>query len=169
MAPFGRKLLAETEGTFMQEPSSPPAQRDPVLPQVAIEQYKAKLSDLGNLGARQTAMTTYYVSIVAALLGVLAFKDRPLAAIDPFVIVMIGVGGMLVSVLWFFGVTFFRQLFRAKLHALERIEEALPYQTFKCEYQQMTTAGSGRWLWLEQFVPAVFAALFMFLLAARFL
>lgn len=153
----------------MQVPSSPPTPNGPVPLQVAIEQYKAKVSDLGNLGARQTAMTTYYVSIVSALFGVLAFKDRPLSAIDPFVVVMIGVGGLLVSVLWFFGVTFFRQLFRAKLHALERIEEALPFQTFKLEYEQITKAGSGSWLWVERLVPVVFATLFVFLLAARFL
>jgi hypothetical protein len=143
--------------------------KEPVPPQLVMEQYKAKLTDLGNLGARQLAMTTYYVSIVSALFGVLAFKDRPLSAIDPFVIALVGVGGLLVSILWLFGVTFFRQLFRAKLHMLETIEEALPFQTFKPEYEQTRLGGSASWLWIERFVPAVFATLFLSLLGARFL
>lgn len=139
------------------------------LPPAAIEQYKAKLTDLGNLGTRLTAMTTYYVSIVSALLGVLAFKDRKLSEIDPFIVVIIGVGGLLVSSLWFFGVSFFRRLFRAKLRALERIEETMPYQTFKAEFEEMKADGNSSWLWVERFVPVIFGVLFVFLLVARFL
>lgn len=145
-------------------PVSPPA-----LPPAAIEQYKAKLVDLGNLGTRQTAMTTYYVSIVSALLGVLAFKDRKLSEIDPFIVIIIGGGGLLVSTLWFFGVSFFRGLFRAKLRALERIEETMPYQTFKAEFEEMKAGGTSSWLWVERFVPVIFGVLFLFLLIARFL
>lgn len=77
-----------------------------------VEQYKAKLTDLGNLGTRQTAMTTYYVSILSALLGVLAFKDRKLVDIDPAIIIVICSGGILVSMLWLTGINFFRALFR---------------------------------------------------------
>ncbi len=50
------------------DPGNPP-------PLSAVEQYKSKLSDLANLGTRLTAMTTYYVSLISAFLGVLAFKD----------------------------------------------------------------------------------------------
>lgn len=140
----------------------------PAPPTAALEQYKAKLTDLGNLGTRQTAMTTYYVSIVSALFGVLAFKDRKLSDIDPFVVIFIGAAGILISMLWFFGVNFFREIFRAKLHAIERIEEALPFQTFKDEFAQMKRSGRSSWLVLERFVPLVFVALFVFLLVARF-
>lgn len=139
------------------------------LPPAAVEQYKAKLTDLGNLGTRLTSMTTYYVSIVSALLGVLAFKDRKLSEIDPFIVIIIGVGGLLVSALWFFGVSFFRRLFRAKLRALERIEETMPYQTFKAEFEEMKADGNSSWLWVERFVPVIFGVLFVFLLIARFL
>lgn len=156
------------QGASPAQQGATPAPQQP-LPPAAIEQYKAKLTDLGNLGARQTAMTTYYVSIVSALLGVLAFKDRKLSDIDPFIVIIIGVGGLLVSILWFFGVSFFRGLFRAKLRALERIEETMPYQTFKAEFEQMKEGGNGRWLWVERFVPVIFGALFLFLLVARFL
>lgn len=168
----GREPPLKTDATVVEASkvliNVAPVSQQP-LPPAAIEQYKAKLADLGNLGARQTAMTTYYVSIVSALLGVLAFKDRKLSDIDPFIVIIIGVGGLLVSILWFFGVSFFRGLFRAKLRALERIEETMPYQTFKAEFEEMKTGGNSSWLWVERFVPVIFCVLFVFLLVARFL
>jgi Na+/H+-dicarboxylate symporter len=140
----------------------------PQVPTAVIEQYKAKLTDLGNLGTRQTSMTTYYVSILSALFGVLAFKDRKLPEIDPTVIIVICAGGILVSMLWFAGINFFRSLFRAKLQVLEKIEKELPFQTFDAEFKSMQANGSRSWLRLERFVPLVFVALFAFVLYARF-
>ena len=146
---------------------APPAP-EPPNPQV-IEQYKAKLTDLGNLGTRQTAMTTYYVSILSALLGVFAFKDRALAEIDPAIVLAIAVPGVLVSLLWYSGVAFFRNLFRAKLQVMEEMEKVLPFQTFSAEFAKMKASGRASWLWWERFAPLIFAALFAGILYARFL
>lgn len=133
-----------------------------------IEQYKAKLTDLGNLGTRQTAMTTYYVSILSALLGVLAFKDRPLSQVDEAIVLAVCVPGALVSILWFTGVSFFRELFRAKIRVLESIEEQLPVQTFAREFQLMKERGRGSWLYFERLVPIVFVLAFAGVVVARF-
>jgi hypothetical protein len=158
-----------------QPPTVPPATALPaptptlLNPQHVIEQYKAKLSDLGNLGTRQTAMTTYYVSILTALLGVLAFKEtRTLAAIEPAIILAICIPGVLVSLLWFTAVSFFRNLFRAKLAVLEEMETGLPYQTFSKEFAQMKTTGRSSWLAVERYVPIVFGLVFAGILVARF-
>ncbi len=150
--------------------SNSPPPTSPAQPTLtaSLEQYKAKLVDLGNLGTRLSATTTYYVSIVSALLGVLAFKERSLASIDAYIVLMVGVGGFSVSMLWFVNISFFRGLFRAKLKVLERIEESLPHQTFKDEYEQMKANGRGTWLWMERAVPITFAALFALLLIGRF-
>lgn len=147
--------------------SSAPALSPAPNPQV-IEQYKAKLTDLGNLGARQTAMTTYYVSILSALLGVLAFKERPLSAVDPTIVLAVCIPGMLVSILWFSGVSFFRNLFRAKLRGLEDIEKSLPFQTFSSEYESIKAQGPSSWLRLERWIPAVFAAVFAGIAISRY-
>lgn len=126
----------------------------------AIEQYKAKLSDLGNIGVRQTAMTTYYVSIVSALFALLAFKDKSLVDMGTSVLFMVCGAGFLVSILWFYGLSFFRSLYRAKLTVLKEIEESLPFQTFSREFELMSQSGITSWLWIERLVPAVFSVLF---------
>lgn len=135
----------------------------------AIEQYKAKLTDLGNIGLRQASTTTYYVSIVSALLGIFAFRDRPLAEVDIIVLLTICVAGCLVSCLWFFSLTFFRSLFRAKIEVLKEMEETLPFQTFRSEFESMKKFGNTSWLWIERLVPVVFALFFLLLFVARLL
>lgn len=154
-------------------PATPPAPGPTPAPSPApeslvIEQYKAKLTDLGNLGTRQTAMTTYYVSILSALLGVLAFKDRPLCQVDGAIVLSVCVPGALVSLLWFTGIAFFRELFRAKIRVLEAIEKQLPLQTFAQEFQMMKERGRGSWLYFERLVPIVFAVTFAGIVVARF-
>jgi lysylphosphatidylglycerol synthetase-like protein (DUF2156 family) len=133
----------------------------------SLEQYKAKLADLGNLGSRQTAMTTYYVSIVSALFGVLAFKEKALAQIDILVLFMVCGAGICVCMLWFYSLTFFRSLFCAKLRVLEEIEQSLPHQTFKREFELMRQSGVTSWIWIERFVPAVFALFFIGVVVLR--
>lgn len=156
--------MADAEKTESTTSPTPPS---PTPSPLAIEQYKAKLSDLGNIGSRQTAMTTYYVSIVSALFGVLAFKDKSLAQIDTIVLFMVCGAGFLICILWFYSLSFFRSLFRAKLRVLEEIEQSLPFQTFKREFENLKSSGITSWIWIERMVPAVFAAFFLGVIAVR--
>lgn len=143
-----------------------PNQLTPQSP-LALEQYKAKLVDLGNLGTRQTAMTTYYVSIVSALLGVLALKEKTLAQMDTSVLVIVCSAGAIICTLWFTSLTFFRGLFRAKIRVISEIEASLPFQTFDREYEIMRTARVRSWVWIERFVPIVFGVFFVLIAVSR--
>ena len=147
------------------EPPDLPPQPSPFI----VEQYKAKLADLGNLGSRQASMTTYYVSILTALVGIFAFKDRSLADIDSTVLLMICGAGFLVACLWYSSLGFFRNLFRAKLCVLGEIERVMPFQTFEREFEAMKQHGNASWLWIERLVPMVFALFFLGLLVAKLL
>lgn len=133
----------------------------------ALEQYKAKLADLGNLGGRHTAMTTYYVTIVSALFGLLALKEHAIADIETSVLLVVCGVGFLVCVLWFFNLSFFRNLFRAKLTVLTQMEATLPYQTFAAESKIMLGQRINGWVRIERMVPIVFGLLFMALVVIR--
>jgi|CXWL01.1.fsa_nt_gi hypothetical protein len=80
----------------------------PLTPPQAIEQYKAKLNDLENLGSRQSSMTTYYVSIISALLGLLTFKKRSLFEIDTTALFMVCSAGFMICLLLFSNLNFFQ-------------------------------------------------------------
>jgi hypothetical protein len=145
---------------------APPSSTTLASPQ-AVEQYKAKVEDLGNLGNRLSAMTAYYVSIVSAILALLASKERSIADIDTSVTFVVCGAGLLVSLLWFFSLRFFRALFQAKLTVLANMEKTLPYQTFEPEFALMRQSGSRNWLWFERLVPIVFGSFFVVIAAIR--
>lgn len=132
-----------------------------------VEQYKAKLADLGNLGLRQTATSASYVAVLTALVGVLAFKDRSLGAVDGAVLVTVCGAGALVSCLWYWSLGFFRSVFKAKLRVLGEMERSMPFQTFEREFLSMKSEGNARWLRIEQLVPAIFGCLYIGLLVVR--
>jgi hypothetical protein len=160
------KRIQEIEGVSDACTDALPSSIPLASPQ-ALEQYRAKVEDLGNLGTRHTAMTAYYVSIVSAILALLAIKERSIAEIDTSVLVVICGAGLLVSFLWFFSVHFFRALFKAKLTALASMEKTLPYQTFEAEFALIRQSGSRNWLWFERLVPIVFGLFFLVIVGIR--
>jgi hypothetical protein len=144
-----------------------PAARDSGDTVLLLDQYKAYLSDLGNVGTRFTTMTAYYVSVISALVGLLALKEKAFTDIDSTVLYLVCDAGFTVSVLWSLNVNFFRHLFRAKLCVLSDMENRLPFQPFSAEYKTLRKARQKGWSRLERFVPLMFAALFLFIAGAR--
>ena len=59
--------------------------------QLLLEQYKAYLTDLGNVGTRYATANGFYVSIVSALLAILALakKGEALARIDVLLYIVV--------------------------------------------------------------------------------
>lgn len=126
-----------------------------------LDQYKAYLGDLSSIGTRLTTMTTYYVSITTGLIGVLSLKEKQIAQIDQLIVVFVCITGCLVSALWFVGIRFFRSLFRAKFFVITEMEKLLPAQPFTQESRKFLEYNKRGWLKLEQYVPVVFAVLFI--------
>jgi len=153
----------------MPDPSSRPPDSVEVdrTHQISVEQYKVKVADLGNIGSRQMSVMTYYVSIISAFLGVLAFKEKSLYDLDAAVLGILCFAGVLVCVLWFFSLSYFRGIFRVKLRVLGEIEETLPHQTFAREFELMQKSALGTWIWIERILPVVFALFFLALVAIR--
>jgi hypothetical protein len=134
---------------------------------LSLEQYKAKLADLGNLGNRHTSMTMYYVSIVSAIFGLLALKERAIADIETSILLVVCTVGLLICVLWFLSLSFFRNLFRAKLSVLKQMEATLPYQTFISESEIILKHKINSWMRIERIVPIIFGLLFFTLVIIR--
>jgi hypothetical protein len=150
--------------------AAPDASDQPESAQTAalsIEQYKGKLGDLASLGSRQMSMTAYYVSIISALFGVLAFKEKSLYDVDLAVLAMLCFAGILVCVLWYFSLSYFRGIFRVKFQVLEEIEMTLPHRTFRREKELINTSRLGTWTWIERLLPLVFVLLFLSVVAVR--
>jgi len=104
-----------------------------------IEQYKAYLQDLGNIGARHVTARGFYLSVLSGLLAFLAIAghDGSLKDISRPLFVIVGTAGIAICVLWLIHTRAFRALYKAKFKRIVAMEEELPFQNFKAEYQTM--------------------------------
>jgi hypothetical protein len=98
------------------------------VPNHVIEQYKAYITDLGNVGAQLAMTQTFYLTIISALIAVLAFKDaiRPIQDYFASVSIVVFIFILLVSINWLFTAQQFENLIRAKFDVLRAIELKYP-------------------------------------------
>src|SRR5436190_19870742 len=67
-----------------------------------LEQYKALIGDVGNIGTRYATANGFYLSIVSALLGVVAFTEsgKPLAQVDLVLVLTVAAFAVVVCHVW---------------------------------------------------------------------
>jgi len=128
-----------------------------------IEQYKAVLQDRGNIASGHRTARSFYISVVTALLAVLALADKNkiLSGMGKELLRIVGIAGMAISMLWLFQTLSLDALYRAGFRTLEAMEERLPFQTFKAQYAQLKS--DWRYFpvtYIECGVAAVFFLLF---------
>src|SRR5712675_3246121 len=102
----------------------PPPNQTPATPSY-LDQYKAYLGDLGNIGTRYTTSNGFYLSVVTALLGILALTKtgETFFGSRPYLAVAVPLFAILVCWIWWRTVAFYRNLFLAKFKVLREIEE----------------------------------------------
>ena len=90
-----------------------------------IEQYKAYLRDLGNIGSRQAQTTTWYVSILSALMVFISYLAQS-SNLHLFASASIAVSALVdisLCVLWHFHVRSYQYLYNAKFGVLREMEQ----------------------------------------------
>jgi len=133
-----------------------------------LEQYKALIGDVGNIGTRYATANGFYLSIVSALLGVVAFTEsgKPLAQVDLVLVVAVATFAIVVCQVWMKTLAFYRGLFGVKLQLLGEIEKGLPFPAFSREYELMKERGVRPLIDNEIWVPRVLWVFFAVIAAA---
>jgi hypothetical protein len=152
-----------------------------------LDQYKAYLADLGNVGSRYATVSGFYMSVISALLGVLALTESSKVfgqMQTPTVVIVCGFAIVLCA-LWSSTIRFYRLLFKAKFAVLKQMEEHLPHHCFTEEETIMSEEGKNvedgkvvekqgaqnqerhHLLKIERFVPWILALFFVALIAIR--
>ena len=155
--------------------------------QAILEQYKAYIGDLGNFGARYSAVHRLYFYLLGATVAVLGLtgSGQPLGPLRGYVLFVVAVFGVGLCVLWLITTNYYRVSFAAKFKVLRQLEEQLPAKpyTLETDYLALTPDKAGapaeepgprilewirRWVKgprpkiltaIEQFIPVVFAVL----------
>ncbi len=110
-----------------------------------VEQYKAYLSDFGNIGTRYAAANTFYITIISGLIAVFSFKEmnRPLrdyvnaASIIMFFFIAV------ICWLWRDTLQFYHDIFNEKFAVIQQMEMRDPrlFPAFVYEQQHYPTRG----------------------------
>jgi hypothetical protein len=139
--------------------------------QAALDQYKAYVSDVGNIGTRYTTAQGFYWSIVTALIALIAVKGAPVSAAQYLnsATALIWFFLFVVCVIWCLTLLFYQALFRAKFEILKAIEKQYKLiAIYDVEYEVLKKLPFGQGLVkTEVWIPVVIglAALVLGILA----
>lgn len=129
--------------------------------QLLLEQYKAYLTDLGNIGTRYTTANGFYVSIISALLAILALtkKGEALERVDILLYIAVPIFACLLCLIWREGMIFYSALFKTKFDVLREMERQLPFKTFARE-EELRQPGR-RLIKNDEWIPVILAIPFV--------
>ncbi len=90
-----------------------------------IEQYKAYLQDVGNIGLRHENSRKFYLSVVSALFVFvsMAGKEGIFANVRGHVLTLVSLVGILLCIAWVMHMQAFGAIYRAKFDVLRKIED----------------------------------------------
>ena len=143
---------------------------DPQI-QLRLDQYKAYLDDLGNIGTRYSTANGFYVSIVSALLAILALarKAEALASFDVLLYIVVPIFACLLCMIWRESMKSYSSLFKRKFDVLREMEKQLPFKPYlrEEELRQEHLSQSGRRMirndeWIPAILATPFAAVFLY-------
>lgn len=105
-----------------------------------VRQYELYVQSTQQVTERRFKANQFYISLLSALLGVLAFmfsKDnfQNLAGYRETVLQAVCVLGLLLNLIWFFTIRSYRKLNEAKFKVIHEIEVQLPFQPYDREWE----------------------------------
>lgn len=127
-----------------------------------LEQYKSLVSDVGNVGTRYATANGFYLSVLTALLGVLAYvgAGKPIDDTSYPVILLVAVFAIVICSIWRATIVFYGKLFGAKFAVLRQLEGDLAVPVYAREGEEMKKRNAGHLTENEAKVPLILAWFF---------
>lgn len=130
-----------------------------------IYRLHAELAD--RVSQRRERANRLFVSLLTGLMVFLAalLRLRTGDLGGNAVMVFFGVVGVILSAAWFVVIRSYRQLNTGKFKALQELEQAMPYQFFRREWELLREGRDFRRYWrltvVETSLPVIFSLLFL--------
>lgn len=133
-----------------------------------IEQYKAYLQDVGNIGVRHENSRKFYLSVVSALFVFvsMAGEEGIFANVRGNVLTLTGLVGILLCIVWVMHMQAFGAIYRAKFDVLRGIENKHGlFHIFDEEWSFLKANPRFRMLtFIDSVTPVLFLLVFVALL-----
>jgi hypothetical protein len=132
---------------------------DKHLPQL-LDQYKLFVEMADRLSARRILVNNSYITMVGA--GAFAYSAAPqyFKGFERFFQLGITFGCVILAVMWYATIAYYRELSGAKFHVINEMETLLPAQPFAQEWKYLSEQKSSRGrtsfitqTWIEMRVP----------------
>ena len=117
-----------------------------------LDQWKALVSDVGNVGTRYATANGFYLSVLTALLAVLAYvgTGKVFEAATYPVIVLVALFAMVICWIWRQTIEFYGKLFGAKFAVLKILEERLPVRVYALEQRELYVTRKAGYLTVHE-------------------
>lgn len=95
------------------------------IPSTIPDQYKSYMGDVANIGIRYTTTNSFYLSVVTALLGILALakKDEIFEGSKVYLGLVVSTFAILTCISWWRTIGFYAKLFAIKFEVLRQMEK----------------------------------------------
>jgi hypothetical protein len=157
---------------------------------VILELYKTAVEMADRVSARRAGANTFFLTVntaLAAVVGIVSSARKPpphgnLPTFDAFGLIVTAIAGVVLAVVWWMLLRYYRRLNGAKWDVIDKLEARLPAQPFTDEWtvlhpDETTEAGQeakAKESWfkrhkhreatvVEQVVPFVFMAIYVVL------
>ena len=134
-----------------------------------VEQYKLYVEMADRISARRAQSNRFYISLLSALLALLSILiNRALwSSMQNALFLAVAILGLALCFLWYVTINAYRQLNSGKFKVVHEMEQYLPFNCYKREWQ-LLGAGEERKKYVlltrvEQFVPVVLAVPYLLL------
>jgi hypothetical protein len=122
-----------------------------------VEQYKAYVVDLGNIGSRYATTQTFYLSVVSGLIAVVAFAGKDAGAFQKYagiIAFFVTASIAVICYVWWRALDFYYRLFGAKFAVLKQIEKEMDlFKVFDWEWFELKKRGYFSLVTHEKFTP----------------
>lgn len=136
-------------------------------PKLLLEQYKIYVETSNKISERRAGAQTFLLTantLLVTVYSLAAGRDVPLSSAEAMWRTLVPLAGLAVTVAWFALIRSYGMLNTAKFDVINRMEERLPAQLFKLEWNALVVERKRTHLPLaaiEQTIPLIFSILYL--------
>lgn len=126
-----------------------------------MRQYEIMVNSSLQVTAWRQGANNFFLAVNSALLGFATY----LYSISLFTGILIGIVGVVITILWYYTIGYYRSLNKAKFLVIQEIETQLPIAMFKREDDHFLKEKRKIATSIERTIPILFAIAYIVLIA----
>ena len=128
--------------------------------EVFLKEYEILVDSATQVTNWRQGANNFFLAVNTALLSVEAY----LISLNPHIGIIIGIFGIIISILWRQTIVYFTGLNTVKFKIIHRMEKKLPIAIFTEEWKEMQKEHKKTPTQIERWIPLIFLLAYLFVL-----